>query len=80
MTLNIAILTKDTLSSWNYILHFKKAHKRYFEVEIVSLITLMSFHINKTIVSSKISSNKFHQKYLNWFSEDEHLNDVLRVW
>ncbi len=36
-----------------------------------SLITLMSFHINKTVVSSKISSSDFIKNNLNLFSEDE---------
>ncbi len=45
----------------------KKTHKRYFEVKILSFITLMSFHINKTVVSSKISSLDFIKNILICF-------------
>ncbi len=45
----------------------KKTHKRYFEVKILSLITLMSFHINKTVVSSKLSSLDFIKHILICF-------------
>ncbi len=45
----------------------KKTHKRYFEVKILSLITLIPFYINKTIVSSKISSSDFIKNILICF-------------
>ncbi len=57
--MNSTILTRDTFELMK--LHLtrqllaKKTHKRYFEVNILSLITLMSFRINKTVVSTKMS-------------------------